>query len=85
MFKLITLFLISTTSGESSCDQVSQGNHYKDGDFWSIGDFEFVEGNYREVFMTFDDNAAQYSGIDCMTSWNKLWGSSRCGYFQHHH
>ena len=35
--------------------------------------------------VTFDKNTAEYSGIDCMTAWNKLWGSSRCGFFTHHH
>ena len=82
---VLTILLNRIAVCEIVCDQVSEGNHYKDGGYLGIGDFGFVSGETRKVKVTFDENASQYSGIDCMTSWNKLWGSSRCGYLQHHH
>ena len=85
MFKLILLSLIPAIYAEEVCDNVSVGSHYKDGDYLGVGDISWVTGNHREVKLKFDQNTVEYEGIDCMSSWNKLWGSSRCGYFNQHH
>jgi hypothetical protein len=44
------------------------------------------------VSVTFDPNTVDYACNctatpypQCMYSWNKLWGSSRCGFANHHH
>ena len=76
-----------------SCHSVVEGEHYATPPFEG-----FVECNSssplctREVVVRFDANTANYScdcGPEpypsCMTSWNKLWGSSRCGKLHPHH
>jgi len=81
------------TDDDWSCRRVAQGAHYAtpsiDG---------FVECNSsspsctRSVVVRFDANTANYSCAcptepypGCMSSWNKLWGASRCGKLNPHH
>ena len=78
MKKCLTYLLLSSVLGhgghEATVEQVSVGNHYRDGNWMGLFDFELVNSNLRTVEVTFDANAAAYEGITCMSSWNKLWG-----------
>ena len=69
---LIALGITFTKSDDEFCDQVSEGNFFKDGAFYGLGDLQFVSGEIREVYVTFDQNTVEYFGIDFMTSWNKI-------------
>ena len=84
----LVLFL-SAPWASSYCRDVPQGHHYFEGHAVVP---EFVNATARRVTVTFGDDAAAYACNcsaepfpSCMYSWNKLWGSSRCGFAHAHH
>ena len=77
-----------STSSNFACRTVSPGDHYA-APVLPVG---FVDTEVRTVQIRFDPSAAAYACNctaepypGCMGSWNKLWGSSRCGYSHPHH
>jgi hypothetical protein len=83
-FILVILFVITTPK----CLTVNQGNHRAvkipfEG-FRNTADYSikalFQPNTSKYLFPSSDVN-----GPRCQTGWNKLYGASRCGYFNHHH
>ena len=82
-------FVSAATSDASYCREVLRGRHY----YESHDVFpEFVNATVRRVTVIFDDDTAAYECDcsaepypGCMSSWNKLWGSGRCGFAHPHH
>eukprot|EP00040_Diaphanoeca_grandis_P044840 m.13786 g.13786 ORF g.13786 m.13786 type:complete len:221 (-) comp9859_c0_seq1:292-954(-) len=71
-----------------NCRTVERGQHYA----FPPLPFGFVDSVTRTVQIRFEPSAAAYSCNcsaepypGCMSSWNKLWGSSRCGKTNPHH
>ena len=69
------------------CYTVKKGHHYA-----TPKNHGFVDQAHRSVYVTFDNNTVAYACDctaepypSCMPSFNKLWGSSRCGYAHPHH
>eukprot|EP00616_Rhizochromulina_sp_CCMP1243_P003576 CAMPEP_0118965446 /NCGR_PEP_ID=MMETSP1173-20130426/3021_1 /TAXON_ID=1034831 /ORGANISM="Rhizochromulina marina cf, Strain CCMP1243" /LENGTH=265 /DNA_ID=CAMNT_0006914071 /DNA_START=9 /DNA_END=806 /DNA_ORIENTATION=- len=71
------------------CRTVPAGFHYYRGHPAVPG---FLNGTVREATIRFDENTVEYACncsaepySGCMLSWNKLWGSTRCGYLHYVH
>lgn len=76
------------SSSNFSCRTVEPGDHYA-APVLPVG---FVDAQVRTVQIRFEASAAVYACNctaepypGCMSSWNKLWGSSRCGFSHPHH
>ena len=73
-----------------TCMTVARGHHYPQHHSFIP---RFINASHRTVGVTFAADAAKYncSCVDdggfpqCMMSWSKLWGSSRCGFLHSHH
>lgn len=77
-----------SASNNFSCRTVRPGDHYA-APVLPVG---FVDAEVRTVQIRFGASSAAYACNctaepypGCMSSWNKLWGSSRCGYSHPHH
>ena len=93
-YRALLFYLLSTTrdatSLESSyCRDVLKGRHYFEGHDIVPA---FVNATVRSVTVTFHADSVAYRCDcsaepfpSCMYSWNKLWGSSRCGFAHPHH
>lgn len=68
-----------------SCSTVDKGHYYPDA--LDVPVFlGFVSSPVRQQRFQFGEGAVTYNlSSDCASNWNKLWGSSRCGYFHPHH
>lgn len=90
---MLRLLLASCTSvavvsaDDWNCRTVATGNHYAQPPV--VGT---VDSHSRSISVRFDPNTVAYQCNctdepfpSCMASWNKLWGSSRCGYTHSHH
>ena len=68
-----------------TCLTVDQGAHYPGGRVTFPGALGFTTQEYRTQHVRFEPSTANYTVPACQTSWNKLWGSSRCGLLNSHH
>ncbi len=73
---------------KEKCYTVEKGSHYSQ--LIPFNGFTSSEKQYSQI--KFSANSASYlfdstdpKGHLCTTSWNKLFGVSRCGYFNHQH
>ena len=86
---IVAVVLPVQSSSSTYCRNVLPGHHYYDGHEVTP---EFVNASRRVVTVTFLEDAVAYECNctaepypGCMYSWNKLWGSSRCGFAHPHH
>ena len=77
----------TAAAAASRCYTVKTGHHYATPKTYGL-----VDDAHRSVYVTFDNNTIGYEcdcGAEpypsCMSSFNKLWGSSRCGFAHPHH
>eukprot|EP01100_Stratorugosa_tubuloviscum_P014656 TRINITY_DN797_c0_g1_i1.p1 TRINITY_DN797_c0_g1~~TRINITY_DN797_c0_g1_i1.p1 ORF type:complete len:228 (-),score=69.89 TRINITY_DN797_c0_g1_i1:79-762(-) len=88
VFLNLTNYLIGQIN-EENCYSVLKGNHYATPHEPFKG---FRSTSLMSVNVLFKNDSANYlfgpdeeEGQRCQTSWNKLFGASRCGHLHHHH
>lgn len=85
---LVGLCLIRTSVDAADCRTVKQGAHYTSlipfhglkSDAVISSRIQFTSSAARYLFPSNDEK-----GQLCTSSWNKLWGACRCGYFTSNH
>lgn len=94
MIKLLAICILFSTHAilvncvQEKCLTIEEGWHFSS----LVPFYGFTNSEQQSSLIKFDSNAANYifesddpKGKLCMGSWNKLFGSSRCGYLNHHH
>ncbi|KYQ94456.1 hypothetical protein DLAC_04754 [Tieghemostelium lacteum] len=83
---------LQSSNNSYECDYVSAGEFYADGTGVIPNWWGFRQGNVLKRQYQLNPNMAEYMFNDtnpkgelCSVSWNKLFGSSRCGYLMPHH
>ncbi len=85
---VFTLIITVVNCQKEKCYTVEKGSHYS-----KLLPFNGFTNNDKQFsLIKFSTNSANYlfdfndhKGQLCMTSWNKLFGVSRCGYLNHQH
>ena len=88
LFEIVILVSLCSST-YSYCRDVKKGYHYYEGHSLVP---KFVNAKIRHVTVMFENDTVSYvcdceqePYPGCMYSWNKLWGSSRCGFTHSHH
>lgn len=84
---IVAVFIGNHAVNSAECLTVKQGSHYPGLPFHGFNSQTTIS---TRVQLT--NSSADYlfpstdpQGHRCLTSWNKLWGSCRCGYFSDNH
>jgi len=87
---LLVVAFASCSGGKTKCDHVNTGDFYANGE--PVNFFGFRDSSSMEREITINPDCANYmfqptdpKGALCISSWTKLYGSSRCGYLHAHH